>query len=246
MTLSLPTIQRRQSLHEQTYQTLRSGILSGDLAPGERLVETRLAEQLQVSRTPIREAIRQLQREALVTADPSGGLRVASVSARDARQLYDCRLALEQLAVIEACAHADRSQLQAIEACVLQAEQLHQNTPESQLSELRSYETMLELDYRFHRAIAESADNRWLVSLLDRVFDQMMLLRVQTTRRNPRVLEICGEHRRIFEAIIQRQVTPAVAAITEHLQASKTRTITALQATNTDTETGDPQTTKTP
>jgi DNA-binding GntR family transcriptional regulator len=244
----LPTIQRRQSLHEQTYQTLRSGILSGDLAPGERLVETRLAEQLQVSRTPIREAIRQLQREALVTADPSGGLRVASVSARDASQLYDCRLSLEQLAVAEACAHADRPQLQAIETCVLQAEQLFQDTQAvgNQRSELGSYETMLELDYRFHRAIAESADNRWLVSLLDRVFDQMMLLRVQTTRRNPRVLEICGEHRRIFEAIAQRQVTPAVAAITQHLQASKTRTVKALQATNTDTETGNPQNIQTP
>lgn len=221
---SVLPIQRSKSLHEQTYQVLRSSILSGDLSPGERLVETQLAQQLQVSRTPIREAIRQLQKDGLVTADGMGGLQVATISAADAAQLYDCRLALEQLAVTEACLHADAAQLKQLENYVLQAEQLmHAQTADLKVMQL------LDLDYGFHRLIAESSGNRWLVTLLDQVFDKMMLLRVQTTRHNPKVLEIRIEHRQIYQAIAEHQVETALEAIQSHLSASKERVIGELQ-----------------
>lgn len=220
MTSSLPKIQRSQSLYEQTYHALRANILSGELEAGERMVETRLAQKLQVSRTPIREAMRQLQRESLLVADTNGGLRVATVSASDASQLYDCRLALEQLAIRETCDRIKSDTLKQIEVCVIQAEEL---------GEEGRYDLMLELDYRFHRLITQASENRWLVSLLDRVFDQMMLLRVQTTQHNPRVLEIRQEHRTIFEAIAQRDADIAVQVMVEHLQASKVRTVRELE-----------------
>jgi DNA-binding GntR family transcriptional regulator len=224
LTPSVLPIQRSKSLHEQTYQALRSSILSGDLAPGERLVETQLAQQLHVSRTPIREAIRQLQKDGLVTADGMGGLQVATISAADAAQLYDCRLALEQLAVTQACLQADVTQLQQLEGYVLQAEQLMQ----AQTADLKVMQ-LLDLDYGFHRLIAESSGNRWLVTLLDQVFDKMMLLRVQTTRHNPNVLEIRIEHRQIYEAIARRQIHTATEAIQSHLLASKDRVVGELQ-----------------
>jgi DNA-binding GntR family transcriptional regulator len=109
-----PTINRGKSLYEQVYQALRSAILTGALPPGDRLVETQLAEWLQVSRTPLREALRQLQQDGLVTADVSGGLRVTTITAADAQELYDCRLALESLAVAGACVYATDEQLKAI------------------------------------------------------------------------------------------------------------------------------------
>ncbi|XPM56083.2 MAG: GntR family transcriptional regulator [Leptolyngbya sp. IPPAS B-1204] len=224
MTPGIVPIQRSKSLHEQTYQALRASILSGELPPGERLVETQLAQRLQVSRTPIREAIRQLQKDGLVTADGLGGLQVTTISAIDAAQLYDCRLALEELAVAEACLHADSVQLQQLEGYVLQAEQLVQEqTPALKVMDL------LDLDYGFHRLIAESSGNRWLVTLLDQVFDKMMLLRVQTTRHNPKVLEIRIEHRQIYQAIAQRHSAAAVEAIQSHLLASKARVVDELQ-----------------
>lgn len=223
--VSLPSIQRSRSLYEQTYEALRASILSGELAPGARLIETQLAEQLRVSRTPIREAMRQLQRETLVTADASGGLRVATVSATDASQLYDCRIALEQLSVRGACQNATPAQLQALAAIVSQAETLVNN------AQPRSPE-MLDLDYRFHLAIATSSGNQWLVFLLEQVFSQMTLLRVQTTRHNPRVLEIRSEHRHIYEAIAQAHASgsendreTAVTAIARHLHASRQRVV---------------------
>jgi len=222
-TLSNP-LPRRESLHEQTYQALRTSILSGELTPGNRLVETQLAQQLGVSRTPIREALRQLQREGLVVVDTSGGLRVISVSVQDAVHLYDCRIALEQAAVREACLNASDRTLDELQQSVALAERAVQR----ETSTLNTFE-MLNLDYQFHRKIAESTDNPWLIGLLDQVFDKMMLLRVQTTRHNPKVLEICHEHRKICAAIASRDPETAIESIHAHLNASKKRVVHALK-----------------
>ena len=216
---------RREALHEQTYQALRASILSGELAAGDRLVETHLAKQLEVSRTPVREALRQLQREGLVTADPSGGMRVITVSTLDAVHLYNCRIALEKAAVQAACTQASDKMLEQLELTIIQAERAVQRQP----STLNSFE-MLSLDYQFHRRIAESSGNPWLTDLLDQVFDKMMLLRVQTTLNDPKVLEICTEHRKIYKAIASRSLTIATDAIETHLEASKKRVIAALEA----------------
>ena len=226
VTLSKP-LPRRESLHEQTYQALRTSILSGELRPGDRLVETHLAEQLQVSRTPIREALRQLQREGLVTLD-GGGLRIISVSATDAVQLYDCRLALEQAAVRSACLEASDRALEVLQQSVAQAERAVQR----QTSELSTFE-LLNLDYQFHRQIAASTGNGWLTGLLDQVFDKMMLLRVHTTRHNPQVLDIYTEHHEICSAIVARDADWAIASMQAHLEASKQRVVEALEVLST-------------
>jgi DNA-binding GntR family transcriptional regulator len=221
--LPLQSVKRYKSLYEQTYAALRASILSGELAPGARLIETQLAERLQVSRTPIREAIRQLQRESLITDDLGDGLRVRSISIADAIHLYDCRIALEQVSVAGACHHATNDQLQKLHDCVMQAERFAESAPHSASSHL------LALDSQFHRCIAESCGNQWLVDLLDQVFDKMTLLRAQTTQHNPDVLEIRGEHRQIFNAIAQRDADSAVQAIHQHLAASKQRVIQEVQ-----------------
>lgn len=214
-----------KSLQEQTYSALRASILSGEIAPGERLIETQLAQKLQVSRTPVREAIKQLQRETIAIADKNGGIRVMTISVVDAQQLYDCRIALEELAVKEVCRSATAAKIQKIGEWVDKAEHLLEKgfTPEKSAQ-------MLEIDYQFHLAIGESSGNKWLVYLLDRVFDKMKLLRVQTTRHNPRVLEIRSEHRQVYNAIAQRDIEKAVMLIREHLLASKKRVVKELNS----------------
>jgi DNA-binding GntR family transcriptional regulator len=220
LVLSTRPLQRSQSLHEQTYLAIRTAILSGELAAGERLIETQLADQLQVSRTPIREAIRQLQRENLVTADGHGSVRVASLSIADAIQLYDCRIALEQLSVSEACRNATLSQLDQLEQLVQQSEQAV-----NQQSGDLTHSQLLHMDYQFHRLLAESSGNAWLVQILDQVFDKMAILRLRTLQHNPGVLEIGGEHRRIYEAIRDRNPIAANQAIQFHLISSKQRVV---------------------
>jgi len=221
--LLLPSspLQRPRSLHEQTYQALRTAILTGEVKAGTRLVETQLAETLRVSRTPIREAFRQLQRENLVTPDPvSGGMRVATLSVLDAIQLYDCRIALEQLAVSEACRNITAPELAALDQSIQQAEK-------ALTQEIRSLSghQLLHLDYQFHRLLAEGSKNFWLVQMLDQVFDKMALLRLRTMELNPGVLEIRGEHRRILQAVSDRDSLAATQAIQAHLVSSKDRVV---------------------
>jgi DNA-binding GntR family transcriptional regulator len=222
--LSFRAIRRTQSLHEQTYQALRTAILSGELAGGERLIETQLAEMLNVSRTPVREALCQLQRENLVTADPHHGLRVATLSIADAADLYDCRIALEQLSATGASQNATEAQLKQLESIVSQAE----NNTSVRSGELTNYQ-LLYADYQFHRLLAQCSGNSWLVTLLDQVFDKMILVRLRTMQYNPGVLEIRTEHRHIFEAVIEHNPVAAAQAIKEHLIASKARVIKEIQ-----------------
>jgi len=224
MLSSSAPIQRPQSLREQTYQVLRAAILSGELAAGSRLVETQIAEKLQVSRTPIREALQQLQKEQLIATDKNGSLRVVSFSPEDARHLYRCRLALEQESVLEACQYATTEQLAQIDLIIQQAEKAIAQQP----NQLTSYQ-LLHIDYQFHRAIAESSGNPWLAMLLDQLFDKMALLRIQTIQQNLQVLEIRSEHRQIYDAIAQRNSEQALAAIREHLTASQNRVILEIE-----------------
>lgn len=220
-------IQRSQSLRQQVYQALRQIILSGDLASGERIVETKLAEQLQVSRTPIREAIGQLQREKLIVSNSTGGFKVATLSVQDAIQLYDCRIALEQLSAAEACQLATRKQLEQLEKYVLLAE----NSAASQSQKSDNFKR-LEIDYQFHHLIAKSSGNQWLLTLLEQVFDKMALLRIQTTKHNPQVLEIRLEHRQIYDAIASKNADLAQKTIQAHLTASKDRVVRELEIIN--------------
>ncbi|MDA0266941.1 MAG: GntR family transcriptional regulator [Cyanobacteria bacterium] len=222
---SRPPIQRRKSLSEQVYSALRTGILTGELVPGSRLIETQLTEWLKVSRTPLREALRQLQKEGLITADTHGGLRVITISATDAAELYDCRMALEQLSVAGACDHATAAQLTALEDYVMQAEARGSQSPQ-----IKTLLQWLDLDYQFHHLIAESSGNRRLVSLLDQLFDAMALLRIQTLQHNPSVLDIRLEHRQIYEAIAQRDAATATEAVRFHLLASKARVVQEIQS----------------
>lgn len=220
MAATLRSLQRNPLLQEKVYQSLRAAILSGELKTGERLVEVQLAATLQVSRTPVREALRLLQHENLVKVNSSGMIHVVTLSEEDAAQLYDCRIALEQQAVIQACQRVTPEQLSELKDMLLQSEKLIKGKQ----TQLTSFQ-MLDLDYRFHRLISQCSGNVWLTSLLEQVFDKMQLLRLQTMCHNPRVLDIGIEHYRVYEALVQRNVEAAAQAISDHLKASKERVV---------------------
>ena len=215
-----------QPLHEQIYLSLRASILEGDIGQGDRLVESRLAEEMRVSRTPIREAIRRLQQEGLLTRDPAAGITPAAVSASSAIQLYDCRIALETLAVEGACRHATAEQIAHLQHLQQQADALLEAAPPPDDVAL----AQRDLNYTFHRAIADASQNPWLVSLLDQLGNQVKLLRLQILQTPPEVAAIQAEHWDIIAAIARRDAPTATAKMRHHLEVSKTRIAQALQA----------------
>ena len=151
----------------------------------------------------------------------NGGFKVATLSARDAAQLYDYRIALEQLSVKDACEQITSKQLKQLEKYVLLAEKSQSSKPDPL--------KLLEIDYRFHHLIAESSGNQWLLAILERVFDKMALLRVQTTKHNPQVLEIRLEHREVYQAIALRDSDLAQATVKLHLMSAKARVARVLE-----------------
>ncbi|MEL6555186.1 MAG: GntR family transcriptional regulator [Cyanobacteria bacterium J06621_11] len=228
-------------LFSKTYLALRQEILSGKLVSGESLIEQTLADRFKVSRTPIREAIRQLQQEGLVESDRGGGLRVTVITIADAIHLYDCRLGLEQVAAMGACENATPAQLEDLQDCLTQADLADPIVDENKsgLSDSRhnnsdELENRLHIDQSFHRLLAESSGNPQLADLLEQVFSKMALLRLTTTYQSPDVLEIWAEHERIVEAILQRDSQAAAIAVRNHLVASKARVVQALQGLKTE------------
>ncbi|MBE9079179.1 FCD domain-containing protein [Romeria aff. gracilis LEGE 07310] len=217
--------QRAKTLHDQTYLALRSAILFGRIRVGERLVETQLAQQFQVSRTPIRAAVCQLQQTGLLTAHADGGIYVRKLSLHDAIKIYDCRIVLEQLAVAGSCEHATKAQLKAIEQTLIESELI------AQRGDAHSHSIqLLDLNIRFHRLIAQSSDNPWLVPLLEQLSNQATLSRVQTLQATPDVFNVHHEHRQIYTAIANHDADMAVQQLTHHLQSSQKRIAKQFQA----------------
>lgn len=212
-----------QPLHERVYLTLRTAILSGEIRLGERLKESQLAKQLQVSRTPIREAIRRLQQEQLLTADAADGITIVQISLDSAIHLYDCRIALEQLAVEGACRHATAEQIHTLKQNLFASEAVAKE-PADIPQDSHSLK-QLALNYEFHRLIAESSQNPWLVSLLDQLSNQVKLLRLQILQVPLDVDTIHTEHWQLLEAIANRDPETAVEAIRQHLELSKMRVV---------------------
>ncbi len=225
MILSQKAPSRSGSLYEQTYLALRSAILSGDIAADERLIETQLADQLEVSRTPVREAIRRLQQESLIQMDPDGGLYIVKLSLKDAIKLYDCRIALERLAVLEACEHATPHHLQKIEQNLVLAEAAAKASLATQGKPTVDSIRLLELSCEFHQLIAKSSENSWILSLLDQISQKITLIRVQTLKGLDQLIDIDTEHRQIFEAIARRDSTAAEQQMVNHLRASQARIV---------------------
>src|SRR6476620_3365951 len=99
---------QKKSLREQALSALRTAITSGEHEPGRHLVETELSEMLQISRGTLREALRQLEQEGLLSAGPRGRLSVRHLDAKEIRDIYSVRAALESLAARTLCVLPDR------------------------------------------------------------------------------------------------------------------------------------------
>jgi DNA-binding GntR family transcriptional regulator len=216
---------RTKPLYEQTYEALRAAILRGEILPGERLIESNLAERLAVSRTPIREALRQLQLEGLVQVDNHGGLSVTRFAPADIVHLYECRIALERVAVSGACRHATELEIRAIDMVLTQIESaIYDHALKLDRQQI------LDLNRKFHRLIAESSGNKWLITLLEQVLDKILLFRVQLHRVDTDVREMHVQHRQIYTAIVHRDIEKAVHLITAHLMTDQERGLRRLQA----------------
>lgn len=192
--------------NEIVFKKLRDGIISGHYKPGQRLVERELAEMMNVSRTPVREALSRLEQEKLVTTTSSNRVIVIEPSLNDVREIFECRIVLEALV----------ARLAAQNATTQQIEFLEKNVEEACVS--KGTEMLVQYNSNFHSMIAQASHNQRLFDLLIGLQTQISLLRTTSLSVEGRPQANIDEHCDIFKAIKNRRPEVAEVMMKNHLQ----------------------------
>jgi DNA-binding GntR family transcriptional regulator len=192
-------------LRDQVCEDLRDRIITGRLAPGDRLVERDLAEEFGVSRVPVREAIRILLGEGFLTALSPRRIVVKGHDRKDVEDLFDLREALEVLAVRRAAERADAAGL-------AELERLLENARRATLS--GKPERISRANAAFHHQIMELADNELLASTVEPLEGRLRWLFQQIDEPGP----LWEEHRQLCEAIASRDIEAAAACSLRHVR----------------------------
>lgn len=197
-------------LSDLAYEAIREAILDFRLKPGSALVETRLAEALNMSKTPIRHALKQLEQTGLVTAAPYRGYAVSELTLRDAWEILQLRTVLEGLAAKEACANL-------IEADIAELIKL-QNDAEGAFKE-GNLEECARLGHEFHRFLVHKAENQRLTAMIEQLNDQFSRIRRLSYQVPGRLSRSNNEHELILEALQDKNPERADALMRDHLLA---------------------------
>lgn len=195
-------------LWDVVFKTLRQAILTGQLEPGERLMEIQLAKRLGVSRTPIREAIRKLELEGLVTMVPRKGARVAQITQKSMKDVLEVRVALDALAVQLACERITEEELEHLRWAGAEFERAVRTKDATQIAQA---------DVVFHDCILKASGNDRLEQIVNNLSEQIYRYRleyVKDARYHGRLVE---EHKMILDGLESRDKEKTVAAVTLHI-----------------------------
>jgi Transcriptional regulators len=185
-------IQSHRPLREIVYEELRSQILTGVIKPGTRMMEIELADDMGVSRTPIREAIRKLEKEGLVVIEPRKGAYASEVSIKDMVEILEVRANLEGLAAYYAAERMTEQEKKVLRGV---SEKFDQAFVDGNMAEMISNDT------RFHHLIVESSRNSHLIHMVEQLQELVLRFRYIYYKDFKRAEEMPAEHTRIYKAI---------------------------------------------
>jgi DNA-binding GntR family transcriptional regulator len=205
----------RPSQAERVYAELRDALLRGDLPAGERLVEVALAERFATSRTPVREALRRLEGDGHLVRDSGGGLRPRLPDVRTMQEVYDVRLALEELTARRAATAGDRELLEAVahDWDAMQAE--WRAAPDG----LRTPD-FVHRDESFHERIAGATGNATATRMLRSVNERIRVLRTHDFTLDERIGATIAEHLEIIGIVLGGDPDASAAFMRAHVQRS--------------------------
>lgn len=196
----------RRTAHQLVRDTLRRAILSGSVAGGTRLVQADIAAQLQVSTTPVREALRDLASDGLILFDPHRGALVRELDLEQLKEIYEIRMALEPLTMRKA---AERISPQELD----QATRLHE-----QLTRMKDPGRWVEVNWQFHSLLEQAAASPRLASIVKSVQDAGAIYVAHSVKLAPeRIAEGNAEHAALLEALRNRDGDAAARLLWEHL-----------------------------
>jgi DNA-binding GntR family transcriptional regulator len=195
-------------LGEVAYEALRDAIKSSLFLPGERLMETELADEMGISRTPVREAMRRLETDGYVVIIPRKGSYVASISVKDIMDVFEIRTALEMMAARKAAERATEDEIKMLREMVRDVSPW----------ETEDVLTTVDADIHFHSLLYKASRNDRLVSLMGDLREQINRFRSTTLAAPHRAQYALDEHRAIVGAIAGRDPDGASDAARNHVE----------------------------
>ena len=209
-----------QPLREIVCENLRDAIKKGILEPGERLMEVQIADELGISRTPVREAIRKLEQEGYVIMMPRRGTYVADVSESDIKEIFEIRSALESLATGLAARRIEQDEIEKLQ---------------NLLNEIEEYiaqgdmDKIVETDIKFHELLYQFSRNERLAAIISNLKEQLSRFRTLSMSYPGRLQETFEEHSEMVEAIADGDVSAARDAAEHHMERAEETLLKALR-----------------
>ncbi|MEM8813194.1 MAG: GntR family transcriptional regulator [Pseudomonadota bacterium] len=216
--MSLP----EHAIHGNAYHRIRNLILAGEIAMGERIVETRIAEQLGQSRTPIREALRLLTSDGLVVFEPNRGYQVVRYTPANVAEIYSCRVLLESEAVRLVAEHGmTLEQASCLEDLLCEADNMFAAGLDPEILRQR----FLSVNNQFHQLLYGGCGNQTLLSMIRKVTEIPVGIRHYFRFSDDLLAGSHAAHWKIFRATVNRQPERASALMREHIWTAKDRMV---------------------
>jgi DNA-binding GntR family transcriptional regulator len=206
---------RAASQAERVYAALRERLLRGDLPVGRRLVEQQLATEFDTSRTPVREALRRLEGDGHIVRVPGGGVCPSAPSVKSMRELYEVRVAIEELVARRAATAGDRGRIEALDQQWRGLQAAWMDT-----RALPRGPDFVHADERFHRQLAAASGNDVAEAMLGDLNDRIRILRIHDFTTDDRIGATIAEHLEIVASVLARDPDAAAAFMRAHVQRS--------------------------
>ena len=205
-------LQNHKPLREIVYEELKRQILKGEIAPGHRMMEVELADDMGVSRTPVREAIRKLELEGLVTMIPRRGAEVAQITEKSMNDVLEVRRAMDALCVELACDRITPEELQDLKkAC---------DTFEAAVK-TDDIKQIAQADVALHDIIVQATGNQRLIQLVNNLSEQMYRYRFEYIKDFSQHERLVEEHKVIYESIVKKDKETASNMAKVHIDNQK-------------------------
>lgn len=203
-------VKKSPSLKTQVYELLKEKIVMGVLKPGERLIEEKISEELGVSRSPIREAIRMLEKDGILHVNGSSGVTVVEPTIEDYQHLYECRVEVEPLAAYYAALRSTDEGLEKIRKSLSIMESIAVG---------KDISAIQGANIDFHEAIVEASLNPFLISMVSQIRVVNSFYRKAILKENPKHFEeALAEHQDIYRVIVDRKADDARRLMKEHIE----------------------------
>ena len=206
---SLLKIEGYELLSQKVYRVLKTEIIKGSLKPGTKLLEGKIAEEMEVSRTPIREALRELAAEGFVKISPNQGVVVSNASIEDVQEVLQIRGVLEGLAARLAAKIINKEEIKELDKYLKQMEYYSNKDDALALSEM---------DAEFHELILGICENNRLIQIRKNLSDQAHRYRIRSLSIPGRLKYSLKEHREIVEALKRKDAEQADKLSQKHIE----------------------------